>query len=421
MTCFCTCSNMRCGYKLPSHAHNMADFKVLFVVLLIFLAAVVSEGTLSKSDKKKKKKIKEITPDENAASEAALKTVSERGLVSANVKYADIIKNHKLYSTNSASKRQLPETMMSLGYVTPWNNHGYDTAKWFANKFTHISPVWLQIKPARQMFEMTGIHDIDQGWIEEVRNGGKEGGGGVKIVPRLLFEGWTMNDYQELFSSESKRLKLAVFITEQIANYRFDGAVLEIWSQLGGHYKSELSDVIKRISKQFHKFNLQLILVIPSTKEGSALFGPKDYQRLLNDVDGFSLMTYDYSTPQSPGPVAPLHWVEDCIKELTGSSKRNKLLVGINFYGYDFGPSGMDAVVGNRYVELLSNYKPKIEWDDHCSEHYFNYKTAGGMRHLVYYPSLKSMQERLQLMTELGTGLSIWEIGQGLDYFFDLL
>ena len=57
--------------------------------------------------------------DEKSASEGAVKTVAERGLVSMNVKYADIIKNHKLYSTSAATARQLPETMMSLGYVTP--------------------------------------------------------------------------------------------------------------------------------------------------------------------------------------------------------------------------------------------------------------------------------------------------------------
>ena len=26
-----------------------------------------------------------------------------------------------------------------------WNSHGYDIAKMFARKFTHISPVWLQL------------------------------------------------------------------------------------------------------------------------------------------------------------------------------------------------------------------------------------------------------------------------------------
>ena len=77
----------------------------------------------------------------------------------------------------------------------------------------------------------------------------------------------------------------------------------------------------------------------------SSLFDSSDFEALVYHVDGFSLMTYDYTDPHKPGPVpvAPLSWVRDCVVSLVPekSEKRQKILLGLNFYGYSYGSSSV--------------------------------------------------------------------------------
>ena len=50
----------------------------------------------------------------------------------------------------------------------------------------------------------------------------RSGGKGVRIVPRVLFEGWSLNNFQELFASESKRTELAEFLGDNLSVRTFE-------------------------------------------------------------------------------------------------------------------------------------------------------------------------------------------------------
>lgn len=71
-------------------------------------------------------------------------------------------------------------------------------------------------------------------------------------------------------------------------------------------------------------------------------------------------------------------------------------------------------------LEQLNEYHPTLKWEANYKEHYYEYYN-GFEKHVVFYPSMRFLSERIKLANELGCGLGIWEIGQGLNFFYDLL
>jgi len=397
-----------------------------FIVVALFSIQLTS-STLSKSDKKVEKsrlKSSNSKPIQNGPIEL---TVYKKGLVTIDPVYPlDIIEHQAGYSKYTSSKNYDGHI---LGFVTPWNSHGYDVAKIFSDKFKLISPVWLQVQPSTAMdsksnsYSIGGTHDIDKLWVADIKKKN------TLVVPRVLFDKWTSDDYVRLFSDSKRADDIARSIIDVINKYSFDGVVLEVWSQLGGQAKPQLTEVIKKIGKKIRSKSKIFILVIPPPMyAGNALgmFSEDDFDNLVDYVDYFSLMTYDYSSPAKPGPNAHYDWMKQCVEKLDKDSfHRDKILLGLNFYGYDYTTEGGGPILGRDFVQILNDHtgqkQLKFKWDDNSKEHFIELK-SGNKRHTIFYPSLYSVQSRLLLAKELNLGgVSIWEIGQGLDYFYDLL
>ncbi|KAL5999054.1 hypothetical protein ACLOJK_010004 [Asimina triloba] len=242
----------------------------------------------------------------------------------------------------------IPTVTARPNYNVHENAKGYNIAKRFTSKFTHLSPVWYDLKSEGSKLVLEGQHNADIGWISELRMNGNA----------LALE----------------------FVKELAQNLHSVG------------------------SERNFNLPLQLIYVISPANSANLEehdFGPEDFQSLHDAVDGFSLMTYDFSGPHRPGPNAPLSWIRSCLQLILGSidnfalSRAPKIFLGINFYGNDFVlPQGGGAVTGRDYVSLLERHKPVLQWKEEIAEHFFLY-SENNIKHAVFYPSLMSIHMRL--------------------------
>lgn len=154
-------------------------------------------------------------------------------------------------------------------------------------------------------------------------------------------------------------------------------------------------------------------------------------------------MTYDFAVHNSAmGANAPLGWVEsNAAYYLTNEPDevRAKLLVGLNFYGMkyhmiDVGKSQQEgtrlksqpeAMTGAQFVKWIREIEERggvvqARYDERSQEHLYLQVLSERERVVVFFPSLYSIKKRMELAEQLGTGLSIWELGQGLEYFYEL-
>ncbi|KAK2995529.1 hypothetical protein RJ640_003957 [Escallonia rubra] len=472
--------------------------------------------------------------------------VYQRGLVKTDVNYREILTENAKVSESNASDRhyKYPEAksidawlMCGLCANCCRNARGYELAKRFNSKLTHVSPVWYDLKSQGTKLVLEGRHNADTGWISELRMKGD-----VQLLPRVVLEAVPV----DFLKKKKKRDKAINLIIEECKEMGYNGVVLESWSRWAAYgvlhdpdlrnmalqFVKQLGQAMHSVSLEKHgKQSLQLVYVIGpphSEKFQEHDFGPEDLQSLSDAVDGYSLMTYDFSSPQNPGPNAPLRWIRSTLQLLLDTSNGaaqslpQQIFVGINFYGNDFVLSGDEftnedgehleeetlmqdenefptseakeieetkadqefkafkasendklpngeepvekieesestdgddnaqyeemedesidkdvrvhrsqnvnnsglgggPIVGREYLSLLEQHRPLFQWEKNSAEHFFLYSDDQNVKHVIFYPSLMSIAARLDEASLWGAGISIWEIGQGLDYFFDIL
>lgn len=72
------------------------------------------------------------------------------------------------------------------------------------------------------------------------------------VVPRVLFESWSGEDYLSIFTVDNEQKSLIKTLVDACKKYHFDGVVVEIWLNFGGRIGTDrIVTLIQRIGIVF--------------------------------------------------------------------------------------------------------------------------------------------------------------------------
>lgn len=141
--------------------------------------------------------------------------------------------------------------------------------------------------------------------------------------------------------------------------------------------------------------------------------GAFDYTELSKYADEIAIMTYDeHYIGGTPGPIASIGWVENVVKYAITIIPKEKLLLGIAVYGYDWSSNGTKGYSIDSMYKIASQNNASINWDIVSKSPYFNYTDSLTITHDAWFEDSTSIGYKLDLVNEYNlSGIAIWRLG----------
>lgn len=154
-----------------------------------------------------------------------------------------------------------------------------------------------------------------------------------------------------------------------------------------------------------------------SADQSGLLYEGMDYRLLGENADHVFLMTYEWGyTYGPPMAVAPLNDVRQVVEYALTEIPREKILMGIPNYGYDWalpyerGVTKAQLIGNVEAVHIAAENDAEIQYAPIAKSPYFTYQ-QNGVNHEVWFEDVRSITEKLNLAIEYSLyGVGYWNL-----------
>ena len=207
--------------------------------------------------------------------------------------------------------------------------------------------------------------------------------------------------YHQLLK-DGKRQELIKNLVLKVTQHDADGidVDLEEGYAFGANLDPNYGIFIKELAKALKAKNKLCTAALPSSP------GNVVTQDVLTQFDFINIMSYDHTGPWSPDRAENHASYSDAMDDLkyylnTLKVPKDKLVLGVPFYGHGFGPGLSDPVIPwMTYKEIVSTYAG-AEWVDH-------WHLPNG--YIMHYNGIHTIKNKTKLAMKEAAGIMIWEL-----------
>lgn len=225
-----------------------------------------------------------------------------------------------------------------------------------------------------------------------------------------------------LLSNSANRRKLIKQLDSKVATDNYDGVNID-FEFIPSADAAYFTQFLRELKAELGADKMLSVAVFARTgKENWPV--AYQYKEIGNIADRVVVMAYDYSYADSaPGPVAPLWWVKDVTAYMVANMPREKILLGLPTYGYNWGAGSRAVTVTAPKLEALqSKYRVVGGFDSASMSPYYTYTDENGIKHTIWLENETSLAEKFNQATsnQLG-GIAFWRIGNGFEDLYQVL
>jgi len=316
------------------------------------------------------------------------------------------LKNSIQISNLEVEKSEKADLSVNVSASLVWwdQDKGFESIRNNSKYLYSISPFWYELTIDGNIEPFSGTYDKEI--IDYLKDNN------ILILPTISNE-FEQEPLASIISDESKKDKHIEDILTLVEDY--DGISLN-YENLNAEDKENFSKFVEDLADKLHKNNKLLSIHLHAkTEEPGTWNGPQaqDWEALGKVADKLKIMAYDYhwSTSEA-GAIAPVKWVEEVILHASDIIPKEKIYLGIPFYGYDWIEEIGEDVTYEKALTISSLFNTNLIFDDLTKSPHFLYIDSDKNNHEVWFENSESIKAKIEIAKKYKIGgIDFWRLG----------